>query len=222
MPEYSFCLEVFSNKTGKQSFTMALFIAYYICPLAIIGVSYLLMSKKMWGSIRPGLPQDSTMKAIKRHRRICVMVMIMVSGFALCWLPTHVVHLYTDFGNPGYSMSLYIIKIFAHCFSYMNSALNPLIYSFMSHVFRQCCKVALTNCYGGCQGKTAAEKVFHAVRGNSSPKGKNSSQRSRSVAEKLTARDPCYDPRPSMPAKVTLISSDKGNGATTSKLSDVV
>jgi hypothetical protein len=101
----------------------------------------------MWGSIGRGLPPASTLKAIRRHRHVCVMVFIMVCCFAICWLPLHVVHLYAEFGPKRFSDAMYVLKVFGHCLSNLNSALNPLIYSFMSHVFRQCCKAALADCY---------------------------------------------------------------------------
>ena len=74
------------------------------------------------------------------------MVLVLVVIFACCWLPIHCVHLRNDFGQPPYTFVYYIIKIVAHCMSYANSAINPIIYSFMNESFRKafkatiCCK----------------------------------------------------------------------------------
>ncbi len=147
-----YCAEYFDTPTIRRAFTLTLFIMFYLLPLTIIGTCYLMMTLSLNGEGRPGSHQQGCAAEASRtrKRKIAKLVMVVVATFALCWLPIHVVHLNNDFGPTEYSYLFYIIKIVAHCMSYANSAINPIIYSFMSNSFRQsfreacCCKTRCT------------------------------------------------------------------------------
>ena len=156
---HHFCVETFETPLQSRLFTLSLFLFYYVVPLCVIGMSYFLMAKNLWHSVSPSFLQDNTVKALKSRRRVSKMVLVLVLVFAVCWLPIHSVHLYNDFGEPGNHVTLYIVTILAHFLSYANSALNPIIYSFMSENFRKCCKVA----FAGCQCRKSGEKRVFVV-----------------------------------------------------------
>ena len=54
----------------------------------------------------------------------------------------HILPCRNDFGQTNYSYANYVIGIGAHALSYINSAINPVIYSFMSKNFRECFRAA--------------------------------------------------------------------------------
>ncbi len=148
-----YCTEYFETDAVRRAYTLTLFIAYYVIPLFIIVVCYCLMTLSLKAKGQRDKPGRAAEANQSRNRKIARLVMVVVATFALCWGPIHLVHLQTDLGTPEYSNIFYIIKIVAHCLSYANSAINPIIYSFMSKSFRQsfreacCCKLRLVDNY---------------------------------------------------------------------------
>lgn len=61
--------------------------------------------------------------------------------FAACWGPIQLFLVLQALGPAGTwhprSYAAYALKIWAHCMSYSNSALNPLLYAFLGSHFRQ-------------------------------------------------------------------------------------
>ena len=111
-------------------------------PVFIIGLCYSLMAKNLLSRVRPGSLGDAAMRSGRARRRIAKMVLVVMTTFAICWLPIHYVHLRSDFGPPQFCRASYVIRIVAHCMAYANSAINPVIYSFMSKNFRECFRLA--------------------------------------------------------------------------------
>ena len=70
----------------------------------------------------------------------------MVTTFALCWLPIHIIFLIQasnrrnlNDGNDDEEESdeLVSLQIVAQCLAYLNSCMNPILYAFLSEQFRK-------------------------------------------------------------------------------------
>uniref|UniRef100_A0A673Y6X0 G-protein coupled receptor 54-like n=1 Tax=Salmo trutta TaxID=8032 RepID=A0A673Y6X0_SALTR len=72
--------------------------------------------------------------------RVSRMVIVMVVLFTVCWGPIQICILLQAFGPHLRSYALYKVKIWAHCMSYSNSSVNPLVYAFMGNNFRKAFK----------------------------------------------------------------------------------
>lgn len=57
--------------------------------------------------------------------------------FAVSWLPHHVTVLWLKLGNFPYNSGTFVLRVVAHCLSYANSCLNPVIYGCVSASFRR-------------------------------------------------------------------------------------
>lgn len=71
-------------------------------------------------------------------------VLLLVAAFALCWLPHHVIAMWVEFGAFPLDDASFAFRIIAHCLSYGNSCINPVLYAFLSQNFRQACRQVFT------------------------------------------------------------------------------
>nr|XP_045360086.1 kiSS-1 receptor [Camelus bactrianus] len=73
--------------------------------------------------------------------KVSRLVAAVVLLFAACWGPIQLFLVLQALGPAGAwhprSYAAYALKIWAHCMSYSNSALNPLLYAFLGSHFRQ-------------------------------------------------------------------------------------
>ena len=129
---------VYSGDYGRQTYTLCMFLCYYVAPLLVIVVCYSLMTNSLWRSVSPHFLRQNFARAMKFRRRVARTVMAIVVVFAACWLPIHWVHLQDDFSSDPLSSNVpYEAKIVAHCMTYVSAVFNPVIYAFTSESFRQ-------------------------------------------------------------------------------------
>lgn len=73
--------------------------------------------------------------------KVSRLVAAVVLLFAACWGPIQLFLVLQALGPTGAwhprSYAAYALKIWAHCMSYSNSALNPVLYAFLGSHFRQ-------------------------------------------------------------------------------------
>ncbi|XP_063058113.1 G-protein coupled receptor 54-like [Engraulis encrasicolus] len=136
------CAELFPTALHKRFFILYNFLAVYLLPLVTISLCYLLMLHQMG---RPTVePLDNQQLQVLTERskafraRVSRMVVVMVLLFLLCWGPVQLFILVRAF-SPHFRISYctYKLKIWAHCMSYLNSCVNPVVYAFMGAHFRK-------------------------------------------------------------------------------------
>ena len=145
-----YCNEHFPGATYRKLYTMVIFNVFYTIPLVIIAICYYVMATNNRLEWRPGSTGAVGRQALSR-RRIAKTVAVVVTTFALCWLPLHLIQVVTTFYGPASEPVLtyniiYVLKIVAHTLSYANSAANPFIYAFMSNDFRRVFKETFVCC----------------------------------------------------------------------------
>ncbi|KAH0625747.1 hypothetical protein JD844_033961 [Phrynosoma platyrhinos] len=87
--------------------------------------------------------QQLTKRSQATRAKISRMVAIIVALFTLCWGPMQLLILLQAFGSSFQrNYTTYKVKIWAHCMSYANSSLNPIVYAFMGANFRKAFKKA--------------------------------------------------------------------------------
>ncbi|KAK4291485.1 hypothetical protein Pmani_035692 [Petrolisthes manimaculis] len=85
-------------------------------------------------------------RLISTWRKVVKLLVAVVSCFALCNLPFHLRKMLTYY-HPAYNHTTDAALMFtplSYLLMYLNSALNPILYSFMSHNFRACVRDVLT------------------------------------------------------------------------------
>ncbi|XP_042297838.1 kiSS-1 receptor [Sceloporus undulatus] len=144
----TYCSESFPSFSHKRAFIVYNFLAVYLLPLFTILLCYMAMLYRMG---RPTVePSDNhyqmqqfTERSQATRAKISRMVAIIVALFTLCWGPMQLLILLQAFGSSFQrNYTTYKVKIWAHCMSYANSSINPIVYAFMGANFRKAFKKA--------------------------------------------------------------------------------
>ncbi|KAL3888006.1 hypothetical protein ACJMK2_000390 [Sinanodonta woodiana] len=84
------------------------------------------------------------------NESVTKMVFLVVSFFAVCWMPLQVIMFYTHVSKEKHSTVTFGSIVYAaQCLAYMNSCINPILYTFYTHVFRNsiknmiCCRTTI-------------------------------------------------------------------------------
>ncbi|ELT90314.1 hypothetical protein CAPTEDRAFT_25111, partial [Capitella teleta] len=114
------------------------FVVYFVVPIVIIGVLYLLMARSLWTSGSFTQQSEAAARQTETRRKVAILVLSIVVLFVICWLPRHIYTLWFDCPSYGwYSMFWHVYKIVSFCLSFMNSCVNPLALYLLSDQFRR-------------------------------------------------------------------------------------
>ncbi|XP_068694681.1 neuropeptide FF receptor 1-like isoform X1 [Montipora foliosa] len=134
------CVEQFPTRTLRQAYSLVLFLVCYLLPLLFIAPAYTKMIFRLWHDRNdfPGSGVSEDPKNKKRKRNVLKMMVIVVTCYAICMLPTYVVFLWLDFGlrdgeNPPFYF--FILLSFTQMVNFCNSCVNPIIYWSLSEQF---------------------------------------------------------------------------------------
>ncbi|XP_055056357.2 KISS1 receptor b [Misgurnus anguillicaudatus] len=142
----TYCTEAFPSVTHKRAYIIYSFLAVYLLPLITICMCYAFMLKRIGHpavepingcTLMELQTQAERVEAVRI--RVSRMVVVMVLLFLICWGPIQILILIQAFCSEdlSHSYTLYKLKIWAHCMSYSNSSINPLVYAFMGANFRK-------------------------------------------------------------------------------------
>ncbi|KAH8413642.1 hypothetical protein KR222_002541 [Zaprionus bogoriensis] len=133
----------FSTKSYGKYMVVAKASIYYLLPLSIIGVLYIMMAKRLHISARdmPGEQLSIQSRSQARARRhVARMVVAFVVVFFICFFPYHVFELWYHL-NPtaedDFDAFWHVVRIVGFCTSFLNSCVNPVALYCVSGVFRQ-------------------------------------------------------------------------------------
>ncbi|XP_048585145.1 QRFP-like peptide receptor isoform X2 [Nematostella vectensis] len=148
-----YCTEDFGDSRSMPMYLrihyLVLFILLYAYPIMMIGALNSAIICRLTRHRMPGEEQvagqqsHSRAQAAKSRRKAVRMLFILVVVFAVCWLPTHLMHLFiTERRDILVSLPRYL-PFLLFWFGYFNSALNPCIYVLFSANFRRDLKLLI-------------------------------------------------------------------------------
>ena len=127
------------------AFTMYTFTFNYLVPVSLIVVLYMLILRRLLEIKRA----SCSAKKRRSHRRITKMVQAIVICYIISWTPywfAQIFHyIYQHLLEKSHSIVLRILSHSVQVVAYFSSAINPLIYSYMSESFRVDLKAAIAN-----------------------------------------------------------------------------
>ncbi|KAK7925787.1 hypothetical protein WMY93_008097 [Mugilogobius chulae] len=120
---------------SDRSYVSCLFIFCLLLPLLLMIFCYgrIIMAVHTVTKQVPRLNQSS---AEKREGRVLLMVVSMVTGYLVCWLPYGVVAMVSSFGRPGAVPP--VASLVPALFAKTSTVLNPVIYVLLNKQFSRC------------------------------------------------------------------------------------
>jgi len=121
----------------QTAFTFYSLIFGFLGPLAFILIFYVLVIIKL-RSVGPRGQERSQSKR-KSHRKVTKLVLTVITVYIICWLPHWVTQIALINQPPGYNQgnTLVIVILLSDCLQYSNSAINPVLYAFLSDNFKK-------------------------------------------------------------------------------------
>ncbi len=134
-----------TSGASRPTYFLFLFALGYAIPLITISILSIMMVKQLWVVEGYRCTGTRTIESIRAKRKVTRLVIVIVVVFLVCWLPSHMIWLWTNYfpGTWHHTYSFFYLRIGAHALSYANSAMNPVIYAFLSQNFRNGFKRAL-------------------------------------------------------------------------------
>ena len=131
---------LFSNETSPKVFYATVAIVLYVLPLFSIAVLSALIMRKLNKTtaslVGNHLAEHVTITARKRNHQVMRMLLAVITLFAVCWLPVHVLHILIYFFGGIYISLPPSVALFLYWISHANSALNPFVIILLNGSFR--------------------------------------------------------------------------------------
>ncbi|XP_055332776.1 G-protein coupled receptor 83-like [Paramacrobiotus metropolitanus] len=138
----------------RQYLSLITFILQFCIPLTITGICYAKISRKLWfthqlltnkadhaGDYQPTIQNKGVI--VRNRQRSIKMLMLVVSVFALTWLPISLYHLTRDFGTDDNGSSVHNLYVFLlfHWLAMSSVCYNPYIYCCWNSTYRNQAKL---------------------------------------------------------------------------------
>ncbi|KAF5897074.1 galanin receptor type 1-like, partial [Clarias magur] len=88
--------------------------------------------------------KNMSKKSERSKRKTAQTVLLVIAAFLFCWMPQHIIAMWAEFGEFPLTEASFAFRIMAHCLSYGNSCVNPILYAFLSENFRKACRQVFT------------------------------------------------------------------------------
>ncbi|XP_012233865.1 somatostatin receptor type 2-like [Linepithema humile] len=124
-----------NDRGGQTTFTLYTLILGFAVPLALILIFYFLVIKKL----RTVGPKNKSKEKKRSHRKVTKLVLTVITVYVFCWLPYWVMQVALIYTPPKQCQTNISITSFllAGFLSYSNSAMNPILYAFLSDNFKK-------------------------------------------------------------------------------------
>ncbi|CAB3372966.1 Hypothetical predicted protein [Cloeon dipterum] len=159
-----FCVEQWGTPKNRRSYSILCFVLVYAVPGSIVILAYSLMGRRLCAAsllqqinagAAPGVSryQAGGERLVRDRKRVAKILLLLAILFALCWLPYNILNLLLDLdeSRPN-AEQIFAMLPFTLLLGHANSAINPLLYCFLTRNFRntvrqifspicKCCRV---------------------------------------------------------------------------------
>lgn len=141
-PQRSSCFMTFSSQNANKIFTALHLVPFVALPMAAIIICYLkilIKVRRHSATVFPSLQNtngSSTTELTVEEINITRLLLTIVLGFTLCWIPVLVIEFVnTSRAKPG-SLSRWVYLLYKYLW-YCSAAINPIIYGALNRSFRK-------------------------------------------------------------------------------------
>ncbi|XP_017072211.1 somatostatin receptor type 2 [Drosophila eugracilis] len=123
------------NSHTDSTFILYSFVLGFATPLTFILVFYCLVIRKL----HTVGPKHKSKEKKRSHRKVTKLVLTVISAYIFCWLPHWISQVALISSSPQRCASRLELAVFlaCGCLSYSNSAMNPILYAFLSDNFKK-------------------------------------------------------------------------------------
>ncbi|XP_023170595.2 somatostatin receptor type 2 [Drosophila hydei] len=122
------------NIQSETAFILYSLILGFVTPLIFIMIFYCLVIRKL----HTVGPKHKSKEKKRSHRKVTKLVLTVITVYIMCWLPHWISQVALISSTPGCASRLELAVFLAcGCLSYSNSAMNPILYAFLSDNFKK-------------------------------------------------------------------------------------
>lgn len=127
----------YPNSKTEYIYNLVFLGVTYLIPMMVMAVCYTLMGRKLWGSKSIGEHTQYQKESMKSKRKVVKMFIIVVTIFAVCWLPYHGFFIFA-YHHRRFAETSYAQHVFLSFYwlAMSNAMVNPIIYYWMNTRFR--------------------------------------------------------------------------------------
>uniref|UniRef100_H0UWF3 Pyroglutamylated RF-amide peptide receptor n=1 Tax=Cavia porcellus TaxID=10141 RepID=H0UWF3_CAVPO len=145
--EHICCLEEWTSPVHQKIYTTFILVIIFLLPLMVMLALYSKIGYELWikkrvedGSVLRTIHRKEMSKIARKKKRAFIMMVTVVSLFAVCWAPFHVVHMmieYSNFEKEYDEVTIKMIFAIVQIIGFSNSICNPIVYAFMNENFKK-------------------------------------------------------------------------------------
>lgn len=122
------------NIQSESAFILYSLVLGFITPLIFILIFYYLVIRKL----HTVGPKHKSKEKKRSHRKVTKLVLTVITVYIMCWLPHWISQVALISSKPGCATKLELaVFLVCGCLSYSNSAMNPILYAFLSDNFKK-------------------------------------------------------------------------------------
>lgn len=127
--------ETGSGPKSDTTFILYSLILGFATPLVFIMTFYCLVIRKL----QSVGPKRKSKEKRHSHRKATTLVLTVITVYILCWMPYWTLQVVLIMSAPGKCVSRMEVAafLFVSCLTYSNSAMNPILYAFLSENFKK-------------------------------------------------------------------------------------
>lgn len=120
---------------AESAFIWYSFLLGFGIPVSLTLVFYIMVLLKLKGL---GPKSEIRSKAKKKsHRKVTKMVLTVIAVYICCWFPYWTMQIVITLDNPVDTLAKLVTVVFIYSLAYANSAMNPILYAFLSDNFKK-------------------------------------------------------------------------------------